>query len=184
MEVNKTDNSRHRAGGGATGALTGVCCGHAESVTTRVSTNPNAHEPAGPLPGTSPRDGSTRVHRDLRDHAQSGFTHTGGRPRAHQRGKEEQTVAPSCRVTGLGDQKGQATNAFDVNTPEKRPVNGKTRCDDSETGRMASRRHASEGGLPSGGLHNARPGSSTAGFSRVTALFSTFPGTRSCLCQN
>lgn len=70
-----------------------------------------------------------RVSRDLRDNAQSGRAPTAGRPGARRQGEGEQTVAPSCRGAGLGDKKGQATNAYGISKPKERPLDGETHGD-------------------------------------------------------
>lgn len=79
-------------------------------------------------PGHVPKR-QERVSRDLRDNAQSGRAPTAGRPGARRQGEGEQTMAPSCRGAGLGDKKGQATNAYGISKPKERPLDGETHGD-------------------------------------------------------
>lgn len=80
-------------------------------------------------PRARPQEAGARVSRDLRDNAQSGRVPTAGRPGARRQGEGERTVAPSCRGAGLGDKKGQATNAYGISKPKERPLDGETHGD-------------------------------------------------------
>lgn len=126
-------------------------------------------------PGHVPKR-QERVSRDLRDNAQSGRAPTAGRPGARRQGEGEQTVAPSCRGAGLGDKKGQATNAYGISKPKERPLDGETHGDVPLTRTLR----------PAAGLTgDARPsGGRTAPSSRATALLSVFTGMVPSPCRN
>lgn len=85
-------------------------------------------------------------------------------------------MAPSCRGAGLGDKKGQATNAYGISKPKERPLDGETHGDVPLTRTLR----------PAAGLTgDARPsGGCTASSSRATALLSVFTGMAPSPCRN